>query len=224
MNQNKSDFTFKIVMTGDSGVGKSQLIQRFVSNTFEDNHSPTLGVEISTQFLDIDNKKIALSIWDTMGQEQYQSLASLYYKGAGGAILVFDIFKRESFLSIAKWKENLSSNCSETVATLLIGNKLDLKEQRQVTHDEAIQYAEELNFAYIETSAKDSTNVNRAFELLAKEIYKINVKELKESVFLSPSFANSKIKGESLVEKKEEKKEISLKSPKKPNPQKESCC
>ena len=186
MDKNNSDFTFKIVMTGDSGVGKSQLIQRYVNDIFDETHSTTLGVEISTKFLDIDDKKIALSFWDTMGQEQYQSLAPLYYKGASGAILVFDITKRGSFTNITKWNESLNNNSSGTIATLLVGNKVDLKEQREVSHDEAIKYAEELNYAYIETSAKNSTNVNRAFELLAKEIYKINVKELRDSVLMNP--------------------------------------
>ena len=206
MKENIHDFAFKIITIGDIGVGKSQLIQRYLNNLFDENHSPTLGMEISTKTIEIENKKISLNIWDTMGQEMYRSVASVYYRGATGALLVFDVTRKETFHNIAKWKESLINNSAENVTVLLVGNKSDLKEKRQVIYEEALQFAEEFHFAYIETSAKDKSNVNRMFELLSKEIYKVNINELKESISVNPSFTVNKIQaGESLISKTDNK-------------------
>ena len=219
MKESTQDFAFKIILLGDIAVGKSQLIQRYVNNLFDDNHSPTLGMEISTKTIEIENKKISLNIWDTMGQEIFKSVASVYYRGAIGALLVFDLTRKETLHNIAKWKETLINNLSENVTILLVGNKSDLKDKRDITYEDALQFAEESHFAYIETSAKDKSNVNRMFELLYKEIYRVNINDLKDSILVNPSFSINKIQGgESLLnhaESKNSNNEIDIQKSKK---------
>ena len=139
----KYDFLFKIVTIGDHGVGKTQLIFRYTKNEFNIHSKTTIGVEFTTRSLAIDGKMIGAQLWDTAGEEKYKSLTSIYYKGAVGALLVYDITKRESFERICtQWLGELKSFSDPNIVAILIGNKCDLKDKRVVQTDEATAFAE----------------------------------------------------------------------------------
>ena len=170
------DNLFKIVLVGDSGVGKTQLLSRFSRNEFTLESKTTIGVEFCTKTItNEDGKVIKAQIWDTAGQDRYRSVASAYYKGAVGALLVYDITKTESYENISKWMEEIEKNGSESIVLMLIGNKSDLAKSREISQEDAAHYAEQNNMALIETSALDSTNVDLAFDIIIKEIYKQTV-------------------------------------------------
>ena len=180
MNNQKSsplseeyDLMFKILLLGDSGVGKSSLLLRYTKNEFNIDMRSTIGVEFGLKFLKVDNFQLKVQIWDTAGMERYRSITSAYYKGAKGVIIVYDICRQKSFESVDKWIEDFKSKADEDAVILLIGNKNDLDEKREVSKEEAEIMAKKNKYAFMETSAKDNNNVNRAFETLFKEIVKI---------------------------------------------------
>jgi Ras-related protein Rab-11A len=175
------DMIFKIVIIGDSGVGKSNLLSRYLKNEFSLDTKSTVGVEFATQKLEIQNFKVKVQIWDTAGQERYKSITNAYYKGAKGALLVYDITKKETFENIDKWIFELKRNGDEDLTLVLIGNKCDLESQREVCksigNDKAMLY----NCAFIETSALSAENVNKAFTLMINEIFNKFHKKLNEN-------------------------------------------
>ncbi|RWW10994.1 hypothetical protein BHE74_00050299 [Ensete ventricosum] len=181
------DYLFKIVMIGDSAVGKSNLLARFARNEFYPNSKSTIGVEFQTQKLSIDGKEIKAQIWDTAGQERFKAVTSAYYRGAVGALVVYDISRRQTFDSVGRWLNELHSKyhvysySDMNVVTILVGNKTDLKDVREVTTAEGKALAEAQGLFFIETSALDSSNVGAAFQTVVKEIYHI----LSRKVFLS---------------------------------------
>ncbi|KDP45261.1 hypothetical protein JCGZ_15126 [Jatropha curcas] len=166
------EYLFKIVLIGDSAVGKSNLLSRFARNEFDSNSKATIGVEFQTQVVDIDGKEIKAQIWDTAGQERFRAVTSAYYRGAVGALIVYDITRRTSFDSVKRWLEELSTHCDTAVARMLVGNKCDLENIREVSVEEGKSLAEEESLFFMETSALDSTNVQTAFEVVIREIYK----------------------------------------------------
>ena len=166
------DYLFKIVIIGDSGVGKSCMLLRFADGTFTDSFISTIGVDFKIKTLNIDNKKIKLQIWDTAGQDRFKSITSSYYRGAHGIILVYDITDNDSFRNIEKWLGDIERYGLKDVNKLLIGNKCDLTEKRVVEYEKGKQLADNLNIIFIETSAKDSTNINDAFITMTNEIKK----------------------------------------------------
>jgi Ras-related protein Rab-11A len=164
---------FKIVLVGDSGVGKTNLLTRFSKNEFSIESKTTIGVEFATKTITTESGHvIKAQIWDTAGQDRYRAIASSYYKGAVGALLVYDITKTKSFENVEKWLTELREHGSENMCTMLIGNKSDLANDRQVQTEEAEAYAEKEQMALLETSALDSSNVATAFECIIKVIYK----------------------------------------------------
>mmetsp|Transcript_47763 Transcript_47763/g.55248 ORF Transcript_47763/g.55248 Transcript_47763/m.55248 type:complete len:219 (+) Transcript_47763:44-700(+) len=165
------DFLFKIVIIGDSGAGKSNLLLRYTKNEFNLESKATIGVEFATKAIIVDNKTIKAQIWDTAGQERFQALTSAYFRGATGALLVYDITKPSSFEHLEKWLNKLKQNADPNITTLLVGNKCDLGELRAVNKDDAAEYAKKNNLAFLETSALDSTNVDLAFQNLISAIY-----------------------------------------------------
>ncbi|KAI4343211.1 hypothetical protein MLD38_027740 [Melastoma candidum] len=167
------DYLFKIVLIGDSAVGKSNLLARFARDEFYPNSKSTIGVEFQTQKMDIDGKGIKAQIWDTAGQERFRAVTSAYYRGAVGALLVYDISRRQTFESIGRWLNELHIHSDMNVVTVLVGNKMDLKDTREVTTAEAKSVAEEQGLFFIETSALDSSNVVAAFKMVVEEIYRI---------------------------------------------------
>merc|ERR1711904_738706 len=171
MEDNQYDYLFKVVLIGDSGVGKSNLLSRFTRNEFHLDSKSTIGVEFATQTIPIDKKNIKAQIWDTAGQERYRAITSAYYRGAVGALLVYDITKRQSFDDVERWLSELRDHAEENIAVLLVGNKSDLKHLRAVSTSEAAEFAEKQGLAAIETSALDATNVDIAFHRILSDIY-----------------------------------------------------
>ena len=158
------DFLFKIVLIGDSGVGKSNLLSRFTRNEFNLESKTTIGVEFATRSILADSKLIKAQIWDTAGQERYRAITSAYYRGAVGALLVFDISKSSSFENIEKWLKELKEHADPKMVVMLVGNKSDLRHLRAVKTEDATSFAEKNGLAFIETSALDSSNVEVAFQ------------------------------------------------------------
>ena len=164
------DYLFKLLLVGNSAVGKSSLLLRFSDNVYNDTFLPTIGVDFKIRTFDLDSKTVKLQIWDTAGQERFKTITSSYYKGAHGIILTYDITDKQSFRDIENWLAEVEKHASEKVNKLLVGNKSDLESQRQVPYDEAKAYADQLGIKFIETSAKNSVNVDDAFFTMANEI------------------------------------------------------
>lgn len=165
-------YLFKYIIIGDSGVGKSCLLLRFTDKRFEASHDLTIGVEFGARLITIDDKQVKLQVWDTAGQESFRSITRSYYRGATGALLVFDVTRRETFEHLTTWLEDCKENSNMNMTILLIGNKIDLVEKREVSEDEARGFADKNGLLYIETSAKTAHNVEEAFLETAHAIYK----------------------------------------------------
>ncbi|KAJ3348339.1 small GTP-binding protein domain [Allomyces macrogynus ATCC 38327] len=167
------DFLFKVVLIGDSGVGKSNLLSRFTRNEFNLESKSTIGVEFATRSIQVDGKTIKAQIWDTAGQERYRAITSAYYRGAVGALLVYDIAKHVTYENVNRWLKELRDHADNNIVIMLVGNKSDLRHLRAVPTDEAKQFAEDNGLSFIETSALDASNVELAFQRILTEIYKI---------------------------------------------------
>jgi len=167
------DYLFKVVLIGDSGVGKSNLLSRFTRNEFNLESKSTIGVEFATRSIQVDNKTVKAQIWDTAGQERYRAITSAYYRGAVGALLVYDIAKHLSYENVERWLKELRDHADPNIVIMLVGNKSDLRHLRAVPTDEAKSYAEKNSLSFIETSALDSTNVEAAFTNILTAIYKV---------------------------------------------------
>jgi len=161
---------FKIVIIGDSGVGKSNLLSRYTRDEFKQESKSTIGVEFATKIFKIDNKTIKAQCWHTAGQERYRSITSAYYRGALGALLVYDITRRATFNNIERWLKELRE-LNDTITITLIGNKSDLNNKRAVTTEEGRLFAEKYHLSFIETSSLESFNVDTAFQNTLTEIY-----------------------------------------------------
>ncbi|KAJ4950509.1 hypothetical protein NE237_027341 [Protea cynaroides] len=169
----KIDYVFKIVLIGDSAVGKSQILSRFARNEFSLDSKATIGVEFQTRTVAIENKNIKAQIWDTAGQERYRAVTSAYYRGAVGAMLVYDITKRQSFDHIPRWLEELRSHADKNIVIILIGNKSDLEDQRAIPTEDAKEFAQKEGLFFLETSALEATNVESSFVTLLTQIFNI---------------------------------------------------
>uniref|UniRef100_A0A7S3Y927 Uncharacterized protein n=1 Tax=Lotharella globosa TaxID=91324 RepID=A0A7S3Y927_9EUKA len=167
------DFLFKVVLIGDSGVGKSNLLSRFTRNEFNLESKSTIGVEFATKSIQADDKTIKAQIWDTAGQERYRAITSAYYRGAVGALLVYDISKRITFENVGRWLLELRDHADQNIVIMLVGNKKDLRHSREVQTDEAKAFCKEHNLFFIETSALSDSYVTQAFETILKEIYRL---------------------------------------------------
>ena len=175
MSEEDYDKIFKIVIIGDSGVGKTNLISRYLKNDFKPETKATIGVEFSDKEYIYKNKNIKIQIWDTAGQERYRSLTSMYYKGAKGAIFVYDISSKNSFENIDKWLIEMKKTADENIKIILIGNKCDLIEKREVKEDDGKIKAKDLNVPFMETSALNCINVEKAFNFLIEEIANLEI-------------------------------------------------
>ncbi|MGH0179783.1 UNVERIFIED_CONTAM: hypothetical protein FKN15_002221 [Acipenser sinensis] len=160
------DYLFKVVLIGDSGVGKSNLLSRFTRNEFNLESKSTIGVEFATRSIQVDGKTIKAQIWDTAGQERYRAITSAYYRGAVGALLVYDIAKHLTYENVERWLKELRDHADSNIVIMLVGNKSDLRHLRAVPTDEAKAFAEKNGLSFIETSALDSTNVETAFQTI----------------------------------------------------------
>jgi len=164
------DYLFKLLLIGDSGVGKSCLLLRFADDTYTDSYISTIGVDFKIRTVDLDTKTIKLQIWDTAGQERFRTITSSYYRGAHGIIIVYDITDKESFDNVRQWLFEIDRYASENVCKLLVGNKSDLTNKRAVEYEQAKGFADELNVPFLETSAKNAANVEQAFLTMAAQI------------------------------------------------------
>jgi small GTP-binding protein len=171
MSGQEYDYLYKVVLIGDSGVGKSNLLSRFTRNEFNLETKSTIGVEFATRSIQADGKTIKAQIWDTAGQERYRAITSAYYRGAVGALLVYDIAKNVTFKNVERWLAELRENAANNIVIMLVGNKSDLRHLREVTTDTAKEFAEKNSLLFIETSALDSSNVELAFQNILTEIY-----------------------------------------------------
>merc|ERR1712216_1058853 len=167
------DYLFKVVLIGDSGVGKSNLLSRFTRNEFMLQSESTIGVEFATRSIQVDGKTIKAQIWDTAGQEGYRAITSAYYRGAVGALLVYDITKHVTYENVERWLKELRDHADSNIVMMLVGNKSDLRHLRAVSTDDASSFAEKEGLSFIETSALESTNVELAFQKILPEIYRI---------------------------------------------------
>jgi len=170
-----------VVIIGDSGVGKSNLLSRFTRNEFHLDSKSTIGVEFATRSIQHDGKIIKAQIWDTAGQERYRAITSAYYRGAVGALLVYDISKRLTFENVERWLKELRTHADPSIVVMLVGNKCDLKHLQACATEDAKAFAEQNNLAFIETSALDATNVDLAFETILIEIYRIVTRKTLEA-------------------------------------------
>jgi Ras-related protein Rab-1A len=164
------DYFFKILLIGDSGVGKSCLLLRFADDSWTDTHISTIGVDFKIKTLNIDGKTIKLQIWDTAGQERFRTITSSYYRGAQGIILVYDCTDQESFNNVKQWMGEIDRYACENVNKLLVGNKTDLVNEKVVDTQTAKAFADSMGIPFIETSAKNATNVEQCFVSMARDI------------------------------------------------------
>jgi len=176
------DYLFKVVLIGDSGVGKSNLLSLFTRNEFNLDSKSTIGVEFATRSISVDAKTVKAQIWDTAGQERYRAITSAYYRGAVGALLVYDIAKHATYVNVTRWLKELRDHADSNIVIMLVGNKSDLKHLRAVPTDEAKSFAAENGLSFIETSALDASNVESAFQTILTDIYRIvSSKSLEQS-------------------------------------------
>ncbi|XP_046809107.1 ras-related protein Rab-43 [Lucilia cuprina] len=166
------DFLFKVVLIGDAGTGKTCIVERFKTGNFIERHGNTIGVDFSMKTINIEGKLVKLQIWDTAGQERFRTITQSYYRSANGVILVYDITSRESFSNLQKWIEEVRRYTASSVMLIVVGNKCDLEDEREVEFEEAqqmCQYIPEV-LLVMETSAKENRNVDDAFVTLASEL------------------------------------------------------
>ncbi|KAF7348811.1 Gtp-binding protein ypt3 [Mycena venus] len=195
----KYDYAFKVVLIGDSGVGKSNrtvlntevlvtadtettVVSRFTCNEFHVESKSTIGLEFAARSIDVDGKTVIAQIWDTAGQERYRAITFAYYRGAACALLVYDIAKRATYVNVTRWLKELRDHADSNIVIMLVGNKSDLKHLRAVPTDEAKGFATENGLSFIETSALDASNVEGAFQTILTDICRIvSSRSLEES-------------------------------------------
>ena len=217
MSQNNEDDTnykllFKLIIVGESCVGKSNIIVRYTEGEFKNIIGNTLGVELYNKYINIKDKYSKLQIYDTAGQERYHSIVSNYFRGSHGCFIVYDITNQESFDKIEFWYQSVKQKASNDVSIILVGNKCDLEEQRVITKEKGEEKAKELNIPFFETSALSDININEIFKELVENIYdKIGVQIEKEC---SETERQSSVYEEKIVNISPEKKE----------PEKKGCC
>ena len=174
MEKESYDLLFKLILIGDSCVGKSNILLKYLKNEFDPNSRATVGVEFGTKNIIINNKKIKIQIWDTAGQERYRSITSAYYKGAKGALIVYDITRKCTFDNIDKWISDLKLNGDKNICIVILGNKSDLDDKREVSKGEGIKKSEMYKTAFLETSALNGDNIGKAFDEIIDQIIQNN--------------------------------------------------
>ena len=176
MEEEGYDFIFKVLLLGNSDVGKSSLLLRYVDSVWNDAFVPTIGVDFKVKTLTINEKKVKMQIWDTAGQERFRTVVATYFRGAHGILLLYDVTNKDSFKNLESWLIEIEKNAKEKVLKILIGNKCDLNDDREITTEEGKAFALRNGMEFMETSAKMNTNVTEAFETLGKLMIEFNSK------------------------------------------------
>ena len=166
------DYLFKLLLIGESGVGKTCVLFRFSDDAFNSSFISTIGIDFKIRTIELEDKKIKLQIWDTAGQERFRTITTAYYRGAMGIMIVYDITNPKSFENVKNWIKNIEENASDDVELMLLGNKCDMEDSRAVTREQGEKLALEYGIPFMETSAKANINVEEAFFQLAKNIKK----------------------------------------------------
>jgi len=170
MDGKSAKYTLKMLLVGDSGVGKSCLLLRFSDGTFTHSFMPTIGIDFKVRTIAIDGKDIKLQLWDTAGQERFRTITAAYYRGGHGVVLVYDVTDQNSFNHVKTWMKSIETHASQGVNKILVGNKADMNDKRVVSTEQGKELAERYGIEFYETSAKTGLNVEEMFMLLAKEI------------------------------------------------------
>jgi len=166
------DYLIKLLLIGDSGVGKSCLLLRFSDDSFTPSFITTIGIDFKIRTIELDGKRIKLQIWDTAGQERFRTITTVYYRGAMGILLVYDVTDERSFSNIRNWFSNIEQHASEGVNKILIGNKCDMPDKKVISKDQGQALADEFGIKFLETSAKSNIGVEEAFFSIARDIKK----------------------------------------------------
>ena len=169
------EFIFKVLLIGNSNVGKSSLFLKFVDDIWNDTFVPTIGVDFKIKTFEIDTKKIKMQIWDTAGQERFKNIISSYYRGAHGILLLYDVTDKDSFKNLSNWLIEIEKNSSKNVIKVLIGNKTDLEDKRVISKNQGKDFADTYGLKFVETSVKKNINVKEAFETLGRELMAASV-------------------------------------------------
>ncbi|XP_020618766.1 ras-related protein Rab-35-like [Orbicella faveolata] len=163
------DHLFKLLIIGDSGVGKSSLLLRFADNMFSGSYITTIGVDFKIRKINVDGEMVKLQIWDTAGQERFRTITSTYYRGTHGVIVVYDVTSADTFVNVKRWLHEIDQNCDEVVR-ILVGNKDDNPERKVVEKEDAMKFAEQMGIQVFETSAKDNKNVEEVFNAITRMV------------------------------------------------------
>ena len=207
-DEDNYEIMVKVVLVGDSGVGKTNIMSKYLKNEFREDSKATVGVEFGAKQFTVEGHVIKAQIWDTAGQERYKAITSAYYKGAKGAFIVYDITRKNTFDSVSRWVSDLTATADKKISIILIGNKSDLEDQRQVTKEMGEEKANQLQVAFLETSAMSGENLEKGFQMMINEIYKKNHED---------------ISGEEAENPMEPGKDINL-TKNNSTPQKKKCC
>ena len=171
---------YKIIIIGDSGVGKSNILGRYLTNTFKQDTKSTVGVEFGSKKVTVNGVNIKLQIWDTAGQERYRAITSAYYKGSKGCFIVYDITSTQTFEDVEKWYEEINKSGDKGISIVLVGNKCDLEDERKVTIEMGEKKAKNLNCPFFETSALNNTQIEKIFQVISEDIYSKSKNEKKD--------------------------------------------
>ena len=174
-----AEMIFKIIIVGDLSSGKTNIVTQYISHKFVQDSQPTIGVEMFNKDFQINEDKVSAQIWDTAGQEKYNALTSSYYKGAKGAIVVYDITQESTFLKVEQFVKDLREKSDKNVYMILVGNKIDLEENRKISKEEGKILADKLKMGFFEVSAKNGTGIEDLFKNLIDNVYEKNNREFK---------------------------------------------
>ena len=208
INEENYEVMFKVVLIGDMKVGKTNIVSRYIKNEFNKDSMSTIGVEFGSKELVIEGHNVKVQIWDTAGQEKYKSITNAYYKGAKGAFVVYDITNKNSFDNADNWLNNLRASADKKCSIILIGNKSDLEDKREISIEQGEEKAKNSEIAFMETSALSGDNIDKAFEMMINEAYKICHSEMLADVNIDIGKSD----------------ELSLKRPKEETPDNKKCC
>ena len=171
-SEKEYEFIIKILIIGDSTVGKTNFVYKFSEDKFSENYFASTGIELKTTSIQIDGKSIKIQLWDTAGQEKYRAMTKNLYLKSQGIIILFDITNETSFINLKNWMSQIKESCGEDIPILLVGNKIDLEDNRVINKERAMEYANNENIEYIEVSSKTGENINKALTSLLQKILK----------------------------------------------------